>query len=128
MIDRKLKIFRQTFLDLIIFVLITSSFACQTKVITEDRLIATWVLVDDQIDYPVLDFNKSGAAKFWSRSDTIYYFSYQVDDNCLILNDGVNPISDCNKIIKLTKNTLVFENLLEHDKKQHYRRYQDKKK
>ena len=71
-----------------------------------------------QTNYPTIQFTKGGAV-FNSLADTIYGFSCTLKRKDLILFDGINPKTH-NRIIKLTQDSLIFENLLEHKTPQVY--------
>jgi hypothetical protein len=77
-----------------------------------------------QTNYPTIEFTKGGAV-FNSLADTIYGFSCTLKKSDLILFDGVNPKKH-NRIIKLTKDSLIFENLLEYKTPQVYIRESQK--
>jgi hypothetical protein len=82
-------------------------------------LIGKWRLINkNQINYPTLEFTNGGAV-FNSFADTIYGFSYKLKRNDLILDDGIN-LKMHNKIYKLTADSLIFQNLLEHKTVQKY--------
>jgi hypothetical protein len=78
-----------------------------------------WKLtVGYQVNYPKIEFTKGGAV-FYSLADTVYGFSCRMIKSDLILFDGINPETH-NRIKKLTQDSLVFENLLEHKSPQVY--------
>src|SRR5580765_3547723 len=81
-----------------------------------------WKLVEpsDQVNYPTIEFIKKDAT-FNSFADTIFYYSYKLKENDLILNDGINSKRH-NKIIQLTQDSLIFETLLKKPTHQVYLR------
>lgn len=97
-------------------------FSCVTNKTTKNdwnKLIGIGRLtVKYQTNYPTIQFTKDGAV-FNSLADTIYGFSCTLKKKDLILFDGINPETH-NKIIKLTQDSLIFANLLEHKTSQVY--------
>jgi hypothetical protein len=90
------------------------------KGIQEPDLIGTWCLTTKQINYPSISFKKDSIAIFTSLGDTIYSFKYYMNNkNLYLVND--NRLTE-NKILKLTRDSLVFENLVEHNIRQIYYR------
>ena len=85
-----------------------------------------WKLaVLDQVNYPIISFGKNKEATFNSLADTIYYYSYSIRKDELILSDGTNG-KKYNKILELTQDSLIFETLLEKNFSQHYVRVKGK--
>ena len=84
-------------------------------------IVGKWCLGSNEINYPTVTFGTNSMAVFSSRMDTVYTFRYYVQSNKLNL---VQPTREINKdrILKLTKDSLVFETLLEHKTKQVYYR------
>lgn len=84
-----------------------------------ENLIGTWVLTKKQVNYPELTFNKDKTCFFTSMGDTIYRFKYELEKDKLILEDILGTVKK-NRILKLTKEELVFETLWENKSKQEY--------
>ncbi len=83
-------------------------------------LLGTWCLTERQINYPSLTFQKDSIAIFTSFGDTIYSFRYYQKNNTLNLTTTKGIIR--NEIIKHTKDSLIFKNLIEHGFIQRYYR------
>lgn len=101
-------------------ILLYSCITSKTNQNDWNKLIeGSWKLtVKYQTNYPTIQFTKGGVV-FNSLVDTIYGFSCTLKRKDLILFDGINPGTH-NKIIKLTQDSLIFENLLEHKTLQVY--------
>jgi hypothetical protein len=100
--------------------------AVQCKQVTSNHfeqkeILGEWILTENQINYPSLQFNIDSSAVFRSRADTIYRFQYIIKGDSLILKD-INNKETLNRIKILDKSKLVFYNLLEHDKEQVYKK------
>jgi len=91
----------------------------------QDVIIGTWCLVGNQINYPTITFRSDALATFDSRIDTVYSFKYSVDDKYLNLVQPDASISK-NRILTLSRDSLVFETLLENKTKQTYYRCKEK--
>lgn len=116
---------KKSFLLYSSLILLCSCMTSKTNQNDWDKLIGKWRLtVKYQTNYPTIQFTKGGAV-FNSLADTIYGFSCTLKKKDLILFDGINPETH-NRIIKLTQDSLIFENLLEHKTPQAYVR-EDKK-
>ena len=103
-----------------LIVLLSCSFVTSDKnIVSESNIVGTWHLNKKQVNYPQLTFSSDNTCIFTSMGDTLYRFKYEVKGDELILEDILKKISK-NKIISLTKNTLVFEKLLENTSKQEY--------
>lgn len=87
----------------------------------QKQILGEWILKENQINYPSLEFNADSSAVFTSRADTLYRFRFVVKGDSLILTDINNNIS-VNRIKTLNETELTFCQLLEHDKEQAYRR------
>jgi len=83
--------------------------------------VGKWELDNYQINYPELIFKDDLTAIFRSRGDTVYYYSYLLKTDTLFLIDIDNQVNQC-KIKVLNDRELIFDNLLEHNKKQIYKR------
>lgn len=77
----------------------------------------------DEILFPEIEFRNYGEAKFNSRADTILFYEYRIKKSYLFLKDR-NNVETNNKILKLTKDTLIFETLVLHNGIQVYVRSQ----
>jgi hypothetical protein len=71
------------------------------------------------LNYPGITFYKDKSAVFSSFGDTIYYFGFELKGGILILVDGKKKLSH-NVIAKLSPDSLIFKNLLEHINPQVY--------
>ena len=71
-----------------------------------------------EIIYPGIEFYNNGEARFSTSADTILYYWYQLKKSDLILRDGT--VDTHNKILKLTKDSLIFETLWWHTGTQTY--------
>jgi len=87
----------------------------------QKKLVGRWVIINNQINYPFLQFNSDSTAIFRSRADTVYYFNFLIQGDSLILKD-INNNETINRIKSLDDAKLVFYNLLEQEKKQVYNR------
>lgn len=108
---------------IILLAIIASLYSCKTTKIGYSQwnksIQGKWELkVKSQVNYPEVEFTKGGAV-FNSLADTIYGFACKMKNNYLILDDGEKHVTR-NKIIKLTTDTLIFANLLEHSTPQPY--------
>lgn len=85
-----------------------------------DRLIeGTWgIKMLTPILYERIELNKGGAV-IYTTGDTIYMFAFELKKNDLLLRDRYG-IETHNKIIKLTKDTLIFATFLEETMPQVY--------
>lgn len=85
-------------------------------------IVGKWCLVDKKsINYPTITFDNEGIAIFTSKMDTVYSYKY------FIKNDELNLIQpsrkvNVDKIIKISKDSLVLKSLLENKKEQIYYR------
>jgi hypothetical protein len=86
-----------------------------------NEIIGTWCLVSNQINYPRIKFNADKLATFDSRIDTVYFFAYSINKASLKLVERDSTISE-NRILLLTKDSLIFETLREHKSLQVYYR------
>jgi hypothetical protein len=91
----------------------------------QDSIIGTWCLVENQTNYPTITFRADALATFDSRIDTVYSFKYSIDGKYLNLVQPDTSISR-NRILTLSKDSLVFETLLENKTKQTYYRCKEK--
>lgn len=91
----------------------------------QDLIIGTWCLVGNQVNYPTITFRTDALATFDSRIDTVYSFKYSIDGKYLNLVQPDTSISR-NRILTLSKDSLIFETLLENKTKQTYYRCKEK--
>lgn len=113
---------KHNFFFIIIIALLLNQCTSQNKeCFDSSKLIGKWELDNYQVNYPELIFRNDFTAIFKSRGDTIYYYSYLIKTDTLFLIDIDNKINQC-KIKVLNDRELVFDNLLEHNKRQIYRR------
>ena len=112
---------------LLYIISVSCGVSSQVKYTNWNKLIeGEWKLVElDQVNYPTIEFNKKQGATFNSADDTIYYYSYKLKKDDLILNDGTNADEHA-KILKLTRDSLIFETLLLKTYLQRYVRLNDK--
>ncbi len=97
---------------------------CNQKVnqhYSSEEIFGEWTLIEDQTNYPTLQFNKNSTAIFRSKADTMYFFRFNIKDDSLDLLD-INNKKVVNKIKTLDSNRLIFYNLLEHNEVQVYKR------
>jgi len=87
----------------------------------QKQIIGEWILNENQINYPSLEFKADSSAVFTSRADTLYRFKFIVKGDSLLLRDINNNVS-VNRIKTLNETELIFYQLLEHDKGQAYRK------
>lgn len=109
---------------IIIFVLATllsCSFSSKNNPNHESQIIGTWVLNKKQVNYPKLTFKSNSTCIFTSMGDTLYKFKYRVTGSELILEDVLGRIEK-NKILELSKDVLIFENLWKNKGRQEYNR------
>lgn len=107
---------------IILYILLTLS-CTPTKNIQKNilskNIIGRWCLTVNQTNYPSITFREDSLAIFDSRGDTVYRFKYYLSESDLFL---VQPTSEVRKnhILSLTKDSLIFETLLEHNTRQSY--------
>lgn len=95
--------------------LLTSLIACsnlsrqQTDNFASD-IVGEWQLTVKQVNYPKLIFNRDSTAIFTSMGDTIYRYKYYVEKSNLVLRDIDGKLTR-DKILKLSKDSLIFETL-----------------
>jgi hypothetical protein len=86
-------------------------------------IVGEWSLTVKQVNYPKLIFNPDSTAVFTSMGDTIYRYRYYVEQSELVLKD-INEQLTRDKILKLDKDSLVFETLANNRSVQRYIRNQ----
>ena len=106
-----------------LFILSCGNSAKQVKVndYTNKDIVGKWILAVKQVNYPSLVFNTDSTAVFTSMGDTIYRFKYYVDKTELVLKD-INEKVTRDKILKLDRDSLVFETLADNKQVQRYKR------
>ena len=65
-----------------------------------------------------IEFSKTGGI-FYNTGDTLLGYRYKIDEDILTLTDG-NNVTTTNKILKLTKDSLIFRSLLWDSTKQSF--------
>ncbi|MDB5272089.1 MAG: hypothetical protein JWO58_456 [Chitinophagaceae bacterium] len=85
----------------------------------KNLLEGEWKLIDNQLNYPSIRFDKLNTALLTSRADTIYRFTYNVRSDKLILKDLNGKVYE-NRILKLDSDSLIFENLFKNNFIQKY--------
>ena len=110
---------RSIFYAIILF-LYSCGISQKTQQQLKEKIIGNWNTVQpSQTFYYNLEFNKNGAV-FYTTGDTIMYYAYEFKrKNFLLLRDR-NSQKAHNKIIKLTQDSLIFENFLEYKTPQVY--------
>ncbi len=111
----------------IVFYLLISPtlFSCKSVNMNQTNVVKSiygkWRLITNTptLNYPGISFEEDKTAVFSSFGDTIYYFAYKLKGDDLILVDGKKKLSH-NVIAKLSPDSLVFKNLLEHLTQQVY--------
>jgi hypothetical protein len=88
------------------------------------EIIGVWCLeYQNEINYAKIEINKNGIIVLRSRADTIYQYSYKIQDNqLLIFQNATLPIKSA--ILKLTSDSLILANLLEKGAVQRYHKCQ----
>lgn len=106
-----------------LFLLSCGSSADQQKVndYNNKDIIGKWILTVKQVNYPSLVFNADSTAVFTSMADTIYRFKYYVDKTELVLKD-INEKTIRDKILKMDRDSLIFETLADNKQVQKYYR------
>jgi hypothetical protein len=100
-------------------ILIYSCSASQS--IQQKQIAGVWCLTTKAINYPTILFKIDSLSEFGSRMDTVYTFKYKFSKNNLSLVQRDETVKTF-RIEKLTKDTLIFESLLEHKTRQVYYR------
>ena len=89
------------------------------NIILPEKITGCWKLTTNEINYPELEFSDTAYCVFGSRGDTIYYFSYSLKADTLVLIDDDGKVTN-NLIETLNDSELVFKNLIIHSEKQEY--------
>lgn len=85
-----------------------------------DYIIGEWCLNVHQINYPSIQFTKDKTLLLKSLGDTIYRYQYYIKDHSLFIRKG-NKTTKI-RIMKLTKDSLILNCLLENKSIQKYSR------
>jgi ribosomal protein L33 len=91
------------------------------KQIDNDTVLGVWCLRGDQLNYPTLKFNSKNMIELGSKMDTVYTYIYNIRGDYLEIkkyNEKINK----NHILKLTKDSLILDGLLENTVPQIYYR------
>src|ERR1700722_4554651 len=88
---------------------------------SSNGIIGRWCAVSNTANYPHLTFRQDGYVIFDCKIDTVFGLKYSIHDNYLQLVPEMKPIAR-NKILKLSKDSLVLETLLEYKAQQVYYR------
>lgn len=106
-----------------IFTLLLLNGCIQNKVFNyEENIIGYWCLNSEDLNYPSIIFNEDSSAIFNSHIDTVYTFKYFVEKNYLHIYRSNKNGTDKYEILYLDDDSLVFNTLIEKDKKQIYLR------
>jgi len=103
----------------ILFLLSCSYLRISNPTKSDKRIVGRWCLTTNQTNYPSITFRNDSLSIFDSRGDTIYWFKYYVSNSVLWLIQPNGELNG-NRIMKLSKDSLIFETLLEHQVKQSY--------
>jgi hypothetical protein len=99
--------------------LFCKSTRAQTNQITKAKLNGSWVLNGIDSYWTGLTFDSTETYVIISSyADTVSVFPYKIQSDLLIIDDGHKTTK--NKIISLTKDSLIFSNFQEYTKRQVY--------
>lgn len=106
-----------------IFILPVILLSCNGQKIesTSNNIVGKWQLTVKQVNYPSLIFNTDSTAIFNSMGDTLYRYKYYINESELFLKD-INGKITKDKILKLDKDSLIFETLADNKQVQRYKR------
>ena len=91
-------------------------------IVSEDMLYGEWELVGkEQVNYPNIEFLKDSSAVLHSQADTIYRFTFFIQNDSLVLVD-INGNKHVNKICELNDKTVVLDGIADVHEKQTYKR------
>src|SRR5688572_19009164 len=102
---------------LILFALFFNSCITSSKS-TVKLLRGEWCTYTNKINYPKIQLGANYRATLMSRADTIYGYRYYVKDNRLAI--VIRPDTVYQQILKLTRDSLVLDGLLENKELQRY--------
>jgi len=88
---------------------------------TNSDIIGRWALTKESINYPTLDFQKDSTVTLYSRGDTVYSYNYYLNKTELVLN-YMNRTVYKDRILRLDKDSLIFETLAQNKSIQKYKR------
>jgi hypothetical protein len=92
-----------------------------TSVEDDKRIIGRWCSLSNTADYPHLTFKNDGLVIFDCKIDTFFSLKYSIANQFLQLTSTDKSIAK-NKILKFTRDSLIFETLLKVEQKQTYYR------
>jgi len=94
--------------------------SCTVNKDLHKSFVGKWCLNDKtQLNYPVINFGTDSIAVFSSKMDTVYSFKYYKKENYLhLVQPTGNVIKE--KILYLSKDSLVFKSLMENKAPQKY--------
>ena len=83
-----------------------------TEFCTNEDLVGHWTLNggERQINYPEIEFFNDSTVELYSRADTLYRYTYCLQNDSLYLND-INGRQYVNKINKVDDETIMFEGI-----------------
>ncbi|GHT17498.1 hypothetical protein FACS189429_1710 [Bacteroidia bacterium] len=100
-------------------------YSCSTiKQIDNNTIFGRWCATDEYSDYPHLTFNHIEHDKYMifdCKIDTIFGYKYSFQKNYLLIKPS-NKSNSKIRIIKLTKDSLILDGLLEYTIPQIYYR------
>ncbi len=85
-----------------------------------EAIKGNWCLNKKQLNYPKLRFDDKSTLTLSSIGDTIYRYNYLIQGAFLSIQKDGKTIK--NKILKLNRDSLILEGLLEHTTIQKYSR------
>lgn len=108
-------------IKILFFLLILSIISCSTTKNSFNINVVekTWHLNKKQVNFPTVIFYSNNTCIFSSMGNTLYRFNYKIKNNYLILEDLNKNISK-DKILKVSKDSLIFESLWTNKEKQIY--------
>ena len=83
-----------------------------TEFCAKEYLVGHWTLNggERQINYPEIEFLNDSTVELYSRADTLYRYTYCLQNDSLYLND-INGRQYINKINKVDDETIMFEGI-----------------
>jgi hypothetical protein len=86
-----------------------------------EKLLGTWYLNEQDL-YNKIYFQDSMHLALDTHLDTMFFFTYQLKNDTLLLFDKKGKLHNYNIIQKLTADSLIFKNLLDKEDIQRYSR------
>jgi hypothetical protein len=86
-----------------------------------EKLLGTWYLNEQDL-YNKIYVQDSMHIAFDTHLDTMFFYTYQLKNDTLLLFDKKGKLHNYNIIQKLTPDSLIFKNLLDKDGVQRYSR------